>query len=120
MSLLWTLLGGLAPLGVAYSLGRFCFRRVPDLIALAAGAVIESLLVLGLLAAGIAHAPAFAALAVAGLLPLVWLRPKPHIPALGGLPAAVVVGVYAVLYLIHALTPEIQPDSVLYHLDLIT
>src|SRR6266852_571775 len=88
------------------------------LIALGLGAVIESLLVFVMLAAGIAQPSAFFALGAIGLLPLIWLRPRLSFPLPGGLPA-VILAVYGVLYLIHALAPEVQPDAITYHLGLV-
>ncbi len=113
------LLGGLLPLAVAYSLGKLCFRGAPDVIALGAGAAIESLVVFLMLTAGIATTPAFVALAVLGLAPLIWLRPRIRIAAPAGWPVlgfAVIWAAYGALYLIHALAPEVQPDGVTYHL----
>jgi hypothetical protein len=112
------ILGGFVPLAVAYSLGKLCFRSAPDVIALGLGAVIESLLVFALLALGIARPPVLVAFAALGLLPLAWLRPRLRLPMPAGLPA-VILAVYAVLYLIYALAPEIQPDAVSYHLGLV-
>src|SRR3989442_13855370 len=99
MPVVLIILSASIPLAVAYSIGKFCFRGVPDVIALGVGAVIESLLVFGLLAAGVARPPAFLALGAAGLLPLLWL-PRPKIPAPGGF-AAIILGGYGVFYLIH-------------------
>src|SRR6185369_14467098 len=118
MAVAWIILGGLLPLAVAYSLGKLCFRQAPDVLALGVGAAIESLLVFGLLAAGIAHPPAFVALGVIGLAPLVWIRPRPKAPMPIGL-LGLVFAVYGFLYFIHALAPEIQPDGVSYHLGLV-
>src|SRR5207302_7535668 len=70
------------------------------------------------LAAGIARPPIFFALGAIGLLPLIWLRPRLRFPLPDGLPA-VILTVYGVLYLIHALAPEIQPDAITYHLGLV-
>lgn len=114
------LLGGLIPLGVAYSLGKLCFRRVPDVLALGAGAVIEAILVFCLLSAGIAHWPAFLALGALGLAPLAWLRPRPCLPLPRDLLLAAIFAGYGVFYLIHALAPEIQPDGLTYHLALVS
>jgi len=113
------LLGGLLPLAVAYSLGKLCFRQAPDVIALGAGAVVESLIVFGFLAAGVARPLVFVALGVTCLLPLLWLRPRPRAPMPRGwlLP---LFAVYGFLYLIHALAPEIQPDGASYHLGLVS
>jgi hypothetical protein len=112
------ILGGLLPLAVAFSLGKLCFRNAPDVVALGLGAVLESLLVFGLLVAGIAQPSVFFALGAIGLLPLIWLRPRSHFPLPGGVPA-VILAVYGVLYLIHALAPEVQPDAITYHLGLV-
>ncbi len=112
------ILGGLVPLAVAFSLGKLCFRNAPDAIALGLGAVIESLLVFGLLAGGIAQPPVFFALGAIGLLPLAWLSPRLNFPMPRGLPAGI-LAVYGVLYLIYALAPEVQPDAVTYHLGLV-
>ena len=112
------ILGGLVPLAVAFSLGKLCFRDAPDVLALGLGAVIESLLVFSLLAAGIAQPSVLFALGAIGLLPLFWLRPRLRFPMPGGLPA-VILAVYGVLYLIHALAPEVQPDAITYHLGLV-
>src|SRR3954469_12537074 len=115
MALLWILAGGIAPVAVAYCLGKLCFRNAPDVMAFGLGAVIESLLIFGLLAAGLATPVAFAMLGVGGLLPLVWLRPRPQIPMPGG-PIGLLFAVYGLFYLVHALAPEIQPDAASYHL----
>jgi hypothetical protein len=113
------ILGGLVPLAVAFSLGKLCFRDAPDVITLGVGAVIESLVIFGLLAAGIAQPPVFYALGALGLAPLIWLCPRLRFPMPGGLPA-VIIAVYGVLYLIHTLAPEVQPDAMSYHLAEVT
>ena len=113
------ILGGLVPLAVAYSLGKLCWRNAPDVLALGLGAVIESLLVFVLLIAGIARPPVFFALGAASLLPLLWLRPRLRLPMPSGLPA-MILAVYAGLYLVHAAAPEIQPDGITYHLGLVS
>jgi Dolichyl-phosphate-mannose-protein mannosyltransferase len=118
MPVVWIILGGSIPLAVAYSLGKLCFRSAPDVIALGVGAVIESLLIFGLLTAGVARPPAFLARAAIGLLPLVVLRPRLKIPAPAGLAAILLAG-YGAFYLIHSLAPEIQPDGMSYHLGLV-
>ncbi len=120
MSVIRILLGGLIPLAVAYSFGKLCFRNVPDVIALGLGAVIESLIVFGFMAAGVARPPLFLALAVAGLLPLLFLRPRFRAPVPAGLLLILVFAGYAVFYLIHALAPEMQPDAMAYHLGLVS
>jgi hypothetical protein len=112
-------LGGLIPLAVAYSIGKLCFRSLPDVIALGLGAVIESLMVFGLLATGVARPPAFLALAAGGLLPLISRRTRFRAPVPGGLLLILIFAGYAIFYLIHALAPEIQPDAVSYHLGFV-
>src|SRR5882724_5287973 len=119
MPVIRIVLGGLIPLTIAYSIGKLCFRTLPDVIALGLGAVIESLIVFGLLAAGVARPPVFLALAVAGLLPLISRRTRFRAPVPGGLLLILIVAGYAVFYLIHALVPEIQSDAVSYHLGLV-
>ncbi len=115
----WIVAGGLIPLAAAYSLGKFCFPRVPDVLALGAGAVIESGLIFCLAAAGIAVPPAFALLALLTLAHLIWLRPRLRAP-LPRDPLVIAVFVfYGLFYLIHALAPEIQPDGMTYHLGLV-
>ena len=114
-----TLLGGLIPLGVAYSLGKLSFRRAPDVLAFGLGAVIESIAIFCLLAAGIAIWPALLALGLLGLAPLIWLRPRPRAPMPAGLLLSLIFAVYGVFYLIHALAPEVQPDGLTYHLALV-
>jgi hypothetical protein len=119
---LLALAGGLAPPLAAWALGRAALRgqAAPHSIALAAGTVIESAAIFGLLAAGLANiwtvgalyacAAAAGAWSFRGARPL-WPRPR-WIWALA-LP-------YAALYLVHALAPEIQPDGVTYHLGLVS
>jgi hypothetical protein len=119
MKIIGIILGGLVPLAVAFCVGKLCFRRAPDVLALGLGAVIESLAIFGLLAAGMATPPVFVALAAIGLAPLIWLRPRLRLPMPRGLPA-VILAVYGVLYLIHALAPEVQPDAFTYHLGLVS
>ena len=72
-----------------------------------------------LLAAGIAQPPVFFALAVLGLAQLIWLRPRLRLPMPAGLPA-IIIAIYGVLYLIHTLAPEVQPDGMSYHLAEVT
>src|SRR5260370_15388005 len=113
------ILGGLVPLAVALSLGKLCWRNAPDVLALGLGAVVESLLVFALLVAGIARPPVLFALGIICLLPLIWLRPRLRLPMPSGLPA-IILAVYAGLYLVHAAAPEIQPDGITYHLGLVS
>jgi len=92
-------------------------------MALPVGAAILSLCVFLLLLAGAASATSFLALGICAQLPYLWRHnlaqpgvkhePVDHISAwiLTGILSA-----YGVLYVIHALTPEIQPDALYYHL----
>ncbi len=96
LELILILVGGAVPLVVAYSLGKLCLPSAPDVIALGVGAALESLLVFGLLSAGIARPAAFMALAAAGLAPLAWLRPRPRIATPRG-PILLIFPAYGIL-----------------------
>src|SRR5262249_7375495 len=58
-------------------------------------------------------------LGVIGLLSLGWRPPRPRAPMPRGLPG-LGLALYAGLYSIHALAPEIQPDSAVYPLRLVS
>ena len=125
MPLARILLGAAFTISASYSLGRLCLRRIPapKIMALPVGAAILSLCVFLLLLAGAASATSFLALGICAQLPYLWRHnlaqpgvkdePVDHISAwiLTGILSA-----YGVLYVIHALTPEIQPDALYYHL----
>lgn len=115
----WILIGGLIPLAAAYSLGKLCFRNAPDVLALGAGAVLESGLIFCLAAAGIAFPVTFAVLAAILLTPLFRLRPRLRVPLPRHPLVIVILVAYGLFYLIHALAPEIQPDGMTYHLGLV-
>ncbi|MEN6602141.1 MAG: phospholipid carrier-dependent glycosyltransferase [Bryobacteraceae bacterium] len=102
----------------AYGLGRLWFRKneVPHEIVLAVGAALLSLLVFGLLAVGLAGKVAFAAVAAAGISALVLLRDRIKRPAMRFSRPLWMLLPFGVLYLVHALAPEIQPDAAGYHL----
>jgi len=102
----------------AYGLGRLWFRKneVPHEIVLAVGAAILSLIVFGLLAVGLAGKAAFAAVAGGGISALVLLRDKIRRPAMQFSRPLWILLPFGVLYVVHALAPEIQPDAAGYHL----
>jgi 4-amino-4-deoxy-L-arabinose transferase-like glycosyltransferase len=122
------LFGGAFTIAASYSLGRLCLRwvRAPKIMALPLGAAILSLVVYVLLLSGIARAPAFLALGVLALLPMLWRDRRTatagaHEPVdrvTAWILTAVFAG-YGVLYTVHALAPEIQPDAAGYHLGLV-
>ena len=111
------LFGASFPLAAAYALGSFCPRRMklPATVLLATGAALLSLVVFLLMAAGAANRLAFGiAGGVAILAALAFRRPwpvlsRPH-------PAWLLLAPFAILYTVHALAPEIQPDAIGYHL----
>jgi 4-amino-4-deoxy-L-arabinose transferase-like glycosyltransferase len=127
MALLQILFGAGFTLAAAYSLGRLCLRplRTPSVMALPVGAAILSLLVYFLLLTGWAEMAAFIALGICALLPMVWRdrRPKTiekheRVDRITASILAVIFVAYGVLYLVHALAPELQPDAVGYHLGM--
>ncbi len=118
------LAGGLLPVAAAWSLGRFVTARqpFPEVVRLAVGAAVESLLIFLLLAAGIAHSWVTLPLCALAVAPLLIHRPRFHRPDFGDAPRWllwIIAGIYGAFYLIHALAPEIQPDAMTYHLGLV-
>ena len=113
------LIGGLAPLAAAYSLGKLCFPCVPDVLALAAGAVLESVAIFCLAMAGFATLPVFIAFTALTCVPLLRLRPRPRFPLPRHPVLMAIFAGYGLFYFVHALAPEIQPDAVFYHLGLV-
>ncbi len=119
--------GGLLPAVAAYGLGAFCLRglQVPRVAALAVGAALESTIIFFLLLGGEAHLLWFATLAALALLLLFFSRPISPTVSVQSLdhPTKVlliaILGAYGLLYFIHALAPEIQPDGITYHLGLV-
>jgi hypothetical protein len=102
----------------AWSLGRAAWRyRAPHwTLALATGAPLLSLAVFALLLFQQATAPALIALCAAACL---LVRPsRPFLPARPHWLTALTLP-FLVFYLIHALTPETQPDGATYHLGLV-
>jgi len=102
----------------AYGLGRVWFRktRVPHEIVFATGAALLSLIVFALLACGVAGRPAFAAVAAVGVSCLFLTRNGVSRPSMEWSHPLWMLLPFAVLYLVHALAPEIQPDAIGYHL----
>ena len=123
------LFGAFFTLAVAWMLGNICLHRlpVPPTIALAVGAAAESFVIFLLLIAGLAGWISFALLGAVCLAILLWLRrTAPPLVDPVKQPADRVtwwiawaaLASYAVLYLINALAPELEPDAVAYHLGL--
>lgn len=122
------LTGALLTLITAWSLGRLCLRglRAPRPLALAVGAAVLSAAVFLLLLAGAANRYTFLALTAAAIALERRFR-LPLAPERAGKPPAraaryflgAVFAAYGVLYLVHALAPEVQPDGIGYHLGLV-
>jgi len=123
--LLPILLGALFPLAAAWSLGRACLPGLPHTLGFAIGAALLSQVVFAMLAAGIAGRATFAVAGGLALLPAMWrlARRRPSTARILRWPnerlAAALLAPYAVLYLVHALAPETQPDGYTYHLGLV-
>ncbi|HHN73323.1 MAG TPA: phospholipid carrier-dependent glycosyltransferase, partial [Thermopetrobacter sp.] len=120
--LLFIVGGAAVTVAACWSLGRFLFRgpEFPAGVQFGLGAALLSLPVFALLAAGIARDRALFALLAAALLPALVLQPRPRLSLPRPHPVAAAVGaVYAFLYFVHALAPEIQPDAAGYHLGLV-
>ncbi|HWB97598.1 MAG TPA: phospholipid carrier-dependent glycosyltransferase, partial [Bryobacteraceae bacterium] len=127
-SLIPILVGALFTLAVSYALGSLCLRMLPlpRPLVLGVGAAILSVLVFLLLLAGLANPIVFA---VVGLLALgVWTRfrapvleepPRKSLDRTSRYLVAILLGSYALIYFVYALAPEIQPDSITYHLGLV-
>ena len=128
MFLLRILFGAAFAIAASYSLGRVCLwrMRVPAVMALPAGAAILSLCVYCLMWLEAANETSFAVLGVCALLPLL-VRNKhptssiqqPRLDRITGWILIPILSAYGILYLVHALAPEIQPDAVYYHLGLV-
>jgi hypothetical protein len=121
LTVLSSLSGAALVLITAFALGLIVLRRrtAPFEIALALGAVIESLLVFLLLLANAAHWGVFLALAgvaIAAAWRQGWRRADP----LKSIPTAgfIIFAAYGVWYLVNALAPETTPDGITYHLGL--
>jgi hypothetical protein len=121
LTLVSSLAGAALVLITAWALGVMILwrRPAPFEIALALGAVVESLIVFVLLLLNAAHWGAFLAIAAVAALaawkvgwkPSDRLKPSPR-------PGLAILTAYGVWYLVNALAPEITPDGVTYHLGL--
>lgn len=103
--------GGLLPAAAAWSIGHLALRQqeLPGVLKFAIGAAILSTAIFFLGSAGFAERYAFLALAPICLAPVYkGLRIKWRTP----------LAALALLYLVYALTPEIQSDAMNYHLAL--
>ncbi|MBI3683885.1 MAG: glycosyltransferase family 39 protein, partial [Acidobacteria bacterium] len=118
--MLGSIAGAALVAAAAWSLGRWLLRRqeLPAAVHFAVGAAVLSVCVFALLSMHQARPLVLLTLGVACLAPLVRHRPSwprcqwpPWWIALPGC-------VYAALYLVHALGPEIQADALSYHLEL--
>jgi hypothetical protein len=110
-------------------LGNICLRRlpVPWPIALAVGAAAESSVIFLLLVAGVGNRAGFMSFGAVCLAAYWWLgrgAPRRADPAQAPADrvtvylAGAALAFYAVLYLINALAPELEPDAIAYHLGL--
>ncbi len=116
--------GALLTLLAAWAIGRVCLRsvRAPLPVLLATGAAVLSAAVFLLLLAGAANRYALATLSAVAIASLCAARPSARSRPPGRLwlaPRGVIFGAYGVLYLVHALAPEVQPDGITYHLGLV-
>jgi hypothetical protein len=119
-SVLSSIAGAALALITAYGLGAFLLRRrtAPPEIALALGAIVESLLVVLLLTANLAYLAIFTAIAILAVAAAWRMRPGPVPPVSVPRWAFVIFLPYGVWYLVNTLAPEITPDGITYHLGL--
>ncbi|HEY3442209.1 MAG TPA: glycosyltransferase 87 family protein [Paludibaculum sp.] len=119
----WILTGAAVTIAGALALGRLPWLGKPRhwTFALASGAPLLSLCIFALLYTGNASKEALIAVVTLSCAFFAW-RPRRERGPIGWGAAAlplVPLAVYFVLYLVHALAPEIQPDGVTYHLGLV-
>ena len=119
----WILTGAAITISAALALGRLPLLGKPRhwTFALACGAPLLSLCVFALLLTGNASTNALIAVATLSCVLFAWRPKRERLPVGWGanaLPLLPLVA-YFVLYLVHALAPEIQPDGVTYHLGLV-
>lgn len=106
-------------LAIGYSLGRLLLRRPAPLAAhLAVGSAAFSVLIFALLSAHLAKPVVMVAVAIASALAAWRLSPQRRAPEPAPWLALVAAAPFAILYLIHALAPEIRADGLSYHLNL--
>jgi len=105
-----------------YSWGRVlaaAYRvSLPRPVLYVAGAGIFSLLILMLGLAGWAHRGAFAALALASVVIGYAVNPPPAPVAPSQRRLWLVLSPFALVYVVHAMAPEISPDGLAYHVSL--
>jgi hypothetical protein len=128
LSLVSILFGAFVALATAYGFGAVCLRTVPAprTLVLAVGAIVESGVVFLLLILGVAGPVSFAALGAVSVAALLWARPRgikdpaaPPADRISRLLLFTVFTAYGILYLLHGLAPEVQPDGTTYHLGLV-
>jgi hypothetical protein len=117
------LAGAVLSLGSSIAAGRLIFPRtpLPHPVRFLNGAILFSSCVFALLACGLGYPAAF--LLLSGLL--LALASRSHSACTPPLPRmtwffCVILTAYALLYVVYALAPEIQPDAIGYHLRLVS
>lgn len=116
MTILRALAGAAVVALAAWCIGRLLIRsrQVPHAIVSAAGGAVLSLVLFALFAAGVAKTPVLIGLGLLGCVPVLWLRPRFQFAAPTW--AWICGALYGVVYLLYALTPEVQSDALHYHL----
>jgi hypothetical protein len=129
MFLLRILFGAAFTVAASCSLGRVCLWRIraPRIMSLPVGAAVLSLCVFLLMLIEAANEISFLALGVCALLPLLLRdkRPRPEekrepLDRVTVWLLIPILSAYGILYLVHALAPELQPDALYYHLGLVS
>jgi len=109
-------------LACAYAAGMLVFpsAQLPRVVRLGAGAVMVSTAVFFLLLAGWASPPLFLAAGTATLALAAWLSRAVRYPVGSAIPRLLWIpfAVYAAMYAVQAMAPEIEPDALTYHLGL--
>src|SRR5262249_23690096 len=125
MFLLRVLFGAAFTIAASYSLGRVCLWRMrpPRIMSLPVGAAVLSLCVFLLMLIEAANETSLLALGVCALFPLLLRnkrpRPQEKREPLDRVTVRLLIPIlsaYGMLYLVHALAPELQPDALYYHL----
>ncbi|HEV2445756.1 MAG TPA: glycosyltransferase family 39 protein [Candidatus Sulfopaludibacter sp.] len=120
MILISILFGAAFTVTAAYGFGSAALRRLaaPPEIALAVGAVLESMLVFLALLCGVGYWPVYLALGAGALAASAKFRGK-HLDGLRWKhPVAALFAAYGVFYLVNAMAPEALADGITYHLGL--
>jgi 4-amino-4-deoxy-L-arabinose transferase-like glycosyltransferase len=125
--MLTAFLGGALVVAACWAAGRLWrhYAHVPAVVAFGLGAASLSTVVFALTAGSLVSRPALSALAAAVLIagfvskPLAFAEKARERPdRVSSWIAATIFLAYGLLYLVHALAPEIQPDAITYHLGL--